>query len=82
MGLELENLVGVFWIFNLLGNFGCFLIHSGLEQALSMVKLVLSNIWIEFSELVIHVGSACIVLNVEVAVCQKRKGGAVTRTEL
>ena len=82
MGLELENLVGVFWIFNLLGNFGCFLIHSSLEQALSMVKLVLSNIWIEFSELIIHVGCASIVLDVEITVSEQGKSRAISWTEL
>ena len=48
MSLELENLVCVFWILNLLSNFGCFLIHSSLEQALSVVKLILGDIWVEF----------------------------------
>ena len=82
MSLELENLVGVFWILNLLGNFRCFLIHSSLEQALSVVELVLSDIWVEFRKLVIHIGCASIVLDVEITVSEEGKSRAVSWTEL
>ena len=82
MGLELEDLIRIFWIFDLLGNFRCLLVHSSLEQALSVVEFVLSNIWVEFGELVVHVGSTSVVLNVEVAVSEEGKSRAVSWTEL
>ena len=47
-----------------------------------MVEFVLSNIWVEFGELVVHVGSTSVVLNVEVTVCEEGKSRAISWTEL
>ena len=82
MGLKLQDLVSIFGVFDLLCNIGSLQVHTCLKQALCVVKFVLGNIWEELRELVIHVSSATVILDVEVAVCQKRKGGTVSRTEL
>ena len=47
-----------------------------------MVEFVLSNIWVEFGELVVHVGSTSVVLNVEVTICEEGKSRAISWTEL
>ena len=47
-----------------------------------MVEFVLSNIWVEFGELVVHIGSASVILNVEVTVSEEGKSRAISWTEL
>ena len=47
-----------------------------------MVEFVLSNIWVEFGELVVHISSASVVLNVEVTVGEEGKSRAISWTEL
>lgn len=53
--LKLENLISIVGVFNLLSNFLSLSVHSSLEERLSMVQLVLVDIWIKLGELVIHV---------------------------
>ena len=80
--LQLHNLLSVLWMVDLLGHFRGFLVHTGLEQALSMVKLVLDHVRVELSQLIVHVGCASVVLNVEVAVGEQGKGSPVSGAEL
>ena len=82
MGLELEDLIRIFWIFDLLSDFRCFLVHSGLKQALSVIQLVLDDVGVELGQLVVHVGGASVVLHVEVAVRKQGKSSAVSWREL
>jgi hypothetical protein len=69
--LQLENLVGVVLVFDRLGDLQGFLVHGGLEQALSVVHFVLVDVWEEFGELVVHVCSISVILNLEVAVSEE-----------
>ena len=78
MCLQLEDLVCVLWIFDLLSNLRRFLVHASLEEALSMVELVLGDVWVELCQLIVHVGSGAVVLDVEVAVSQEGEGSAVS----
>ena len=47
-----------------------------------MVQLVLSDIRVELGELIVHVSSRAVVLDIEIAVGQQRQGGAVSGREL
>ena len=80
--LKLKNLVLILRVVNLLGDLGGFLVHASLEQALSVIQLVLDDVGVELGQLVVHVGGAGVVLNIEVAVCQQGKSGTVPRREL
>ena len=47
-----------------------------------MVQLVLSDIWVKLGELIVHVSSRAVVLDIEIAVSQQRQGRAVSGREL
>ena len=47
-----------------------------------MVKLVLDHIWVELGELVVHLSCGAVVLDVEVAVREQGKSGAVSWRKL
>ena len=47
-----------------------------------MVKLVLDHVRVELSQLIVHVGCASVVLNIEVAVGEQGKGSSVSGAEL
>ena len=80
--LELQDLVSKIWVIDLLGYLRCFLVHTSLEEALSVVEFVLDDIWVELGELVVHVGGAAVVLDVEVAVREQGKSRSVSWREL
>ncbi len=66
--LELDDLVRVVRVVDLLGHFGGFLVHASLEQALCVVEFILDHIRVELGQLIIHIGRAAIILNVEIAI--------------
>jgi len=82
VNLELKNLLGVFWVVDLLSNLRSFLVHASLEEALSMIQFVLNDVGVELGQLIVHVGGTAIVLDVEIAVSKQGKSGAVSRREL
>lgn len=47
-----------------------------------MVELVRVNFGIKLSQLIIHISSLSVVLDIEIAVSKEGKSSAVTRTEL
>ena len=47
-----------------------------------MVEFVLGYIRVEFGKLVIVFGGFCVVLNIEVAISEQRKGGATAGLKL
>ena len=47
-----------------------------------MVQLVLDDIRVELGQLVVHFSRAAVVLDVEVAIGQEGKSGAISRREL
>ena len=47
-----------------------------------MIEFVLGYIRVEFGKLVVVFGGLCVVLNIEVAISEQRKGGATARLKL
>lgn len=47
-----------------------------------MVEFVLGYIRVEFGKLVVVFGGLCVVLNIEVAISEQRKGGATAGLKL
>jgi hypothetical protein len=80
--LELDDLLLVDGTLNLLGNLGGLSVLASLEEALSVVELVLLDLREELGKLVIMLGSCSVVLNVEAAVGEQGESRTVTRAEL
>ena len=80
--LELQDFVGVVGMVNLLCNLGSLLVHARLQETLSVVQLVLDDIWVELGELIVHIRSATVILNVEVAVCEQGKCRSISWRKL
>jgi hypothetical protein len=47
-----------------------------------MIELVLVHVGVELGELVVVFGGLCVVLDVEVAVCEQREGSSTAGLEL
>jgi len=80
--LDLYNFVRILRILNLRSYLASFGIHTGLEQRLGMIELVLVHVGVELGELVVVFGGLCVVLDVEVAVCEQREGSSTAGLEL
>ena len=80
--LKLKNFVCVILILNGLANLLGFLVHGSLEEGLSVVHLVLVNLWEELGKLIIHICRVTVVLNLIIAVSEKGEGSSVSWLEL
>ena len=69
--MNLNDAVGVLGVFDLTCYFTSFNVHASFKERLGVVKFVLSNIWVEFGELIIVLSSLRIILNVEIAVSEE-----------
>lgn len=66
--LKLENPICIFSILNLLHDLLSFQIHGSLKQGLSMVQLVLINIWKKLGELIVTISSISVILYLEITI--------------
>ena len=55
---------------NLLSYLKSLCVHASLIETLSMIQLILVDIWVEFGELVVHVGRIGVILDVKVAIAK------------
>ena len=66
--LQLENFVCVILVFNLLSYLLGFIVHNIFVERLGMIELIGVYFWVELGELIVHICSVSIVLDVVVTI--------------
>jgi hypothetical protein len=82
VALNLQDPVVVLRVINLRRDLAGLGVHARLQKALGVVQLVVGHVRKELRQLVVHLRSSLVVLDIEVAIAEQTQRCSVSRCEL